>query len=298
MVNFYYGRIFIGDIFMITIPNYATLIEATFSALKILGGSGKNDEINSKVAEILELSNEVQDVPHLNSSSLSEVNYRCAWARTILKNYGALENSARSIWAIKPEFTSIDSVDGATVEKFRNIKNKNKQKYDTAEEEMEEQGVDVPEEVKPWRKRLYEVLITMDPYGFERLTQRVLRESGFTNVVVTKKSGDGGIDGTGKLKINGIFSFNIAFQCKRYQGSVGAGDIRDFRGSLTTDIEKGVFITTGSFSKPAIEEASNPGKQQIDLIDGEEFITKLAEFGIGVKEIKDYEIDEQFFAKI
>lgn len=283
---------------MITIPNYATLIEATFSALKILGGSGKNDEINSKVAEILELSNEVQDVPHLNSSSLSEVNYRCAWARTILKNYGALENSARSIWAIKPEFTSIDSVDGVTVEKFRNIKNKNKQKYDTAEEEMEEQGVDVPEEVKPWRKRLYEVLITMDPYGFERLTQRVLRESGFTNVVVTKKSGDGGIDGTGKLKINGIFSFNIAFQCKRYQGSVGAGDIRDFRGSLTTDIEKGVFITTGSFSKPAIEEASNPGKQQIDLIDGEEFITKLAEFGIGVKEIKDYEIDEQFFAKI
>lgn len=283
---------------MTAIPNYATLIEATFSALKMLGGSGKNDEINSKVAEILELSNEVQDIPHLNSSSLSEVNYRCAWARTILKNYGALENSARSVWTIKPEFTGIDSVDGAIVEKFRNIKSEKTQKFDTAEEKMEEQGVDVPEEVKPWRKRLYEVLINMDPYGFERLTQRVLRECGFTNVVVTKKSGDGGIDGTGKLKINGIFSFNIAFQCKRYQGSVGAGDIRDFRGSLTTDIEKGVFITTGSFSKPAIEEASNPGKQQIDLIDGEEFITKLAEFGIGVKEVKDYEIDEQFFAKI
>ena len=287
-----------GEIFMTAIPNYATLIEATFSALKMLGGSGKNDEINSKVAEILELSNEVQDIPHLNSSSLSEVNYRCAWARTILKNYGALENSARSVWTIKPEFTGIDSVDGAIVEKFRNIKSEKTQKFNTAEEKMEEQGVDVPEEVKPWRKRLYEVLINMDPYGFERLTQRVLRECGFTNVVVTKKSGDGGIDGTGKLKINGIFSFNIAFQCKRYQGSVGAGDIRDFRGSLTTDIEKGVFITTGSFSKPAIEEASNPGKQQIDLIDGEEFITKLAEFGIGVKEVKDYEIDEQFFAKI
>ncbi|MDD6808104.1 MAG: restriction endonuclease [Oscillospiraceae bacterium] len=283
---------------MTAIPNYATLIEATFSALKLLGGSGKNDEINSKVAEILELSNEIQDIPHLNSSSLSEVNYRCAWARTILKNYGALENSARSVWTIKPEFTGIDSVDGAIVEKFRNIKSEKTQKFNTAEEKMEEQGVDVPEEVKPWRKRLYEVLINMDPYGFERLTQRVLRECGFTNVVVTKKSGDGGIDGTGKLKINGIFSFNIAFQCKRYQGSVSAGDIRDFRGSLTTDIEKGVFITTGSFSKPAIEEASNPGKQQIDLIDGEEFITKLAEFGIGVKEVKDYEIDEQFFAKI
>ena len=283
---------------MTAIPNYATLIEATFSALKMLGGSGKNDEINSKVAEMLELSNEVQDIPHLNSSSLSEVNYRCAWARTILKNYGALENSARSVWTIKPEFTGIDSVDGAIVEKLRNIKSEKTQKFDTAEEKMEEQGVDVPEEVKPWRKRLYEVLINMDPYGFERLTQRVLRECGFENVVVTKKSGDGGIDGTGKFKINGIFSFNIAFQCKRYQGSIGACDIRDFRGSLTTDIEKGVFITTGSFSKPAIEEAAKPGKQQIDLIDGEEFITKLAEFGIGVTEVKDYEIDEQFFAKI
>lgn len=73
----------------------------------------------------------------------------------------------------------------------------------------------------------------MDPYGFERLAQRVLRECGFVQVEVTKykKSGDGGIDGTGKLKINGIFSFNVAFQCKRYKGTVSAGDIRDFRGS-------------------------------------------------------------------
>lgn len=138
----------------------------------------------------------------------------------------------------------------------------------------------------------------MNPYSFEKLSQRLLRECGFDDVHVTKKSGDGGIDGTGKLRINGIFSFNIAFQCKRYQGSVGAAEIRDFRGSLTTDIEKGVFITTGSFSKPAIEEASNPGKQQIDLIDGEEFMTKLAEYGIGVREIKDYEIDEEYFSKI
>ena len=74
--------------------------------------------------------------------------------------------------------------------------------------------------------------------------------------------------------------------------------IRDFRGSLTTDIEKGVLITTGAFSKAAREEASNPGKQQIDLIDGEELISKIAEFGIGVREVKSYEVDEEFFKKI
>ena len=115
---------------------------------------------------------------------------------------------------------------------------------------------------------------------------------------MTKKSGDGGIDGTGKLKITGIFSFNVAFQCKRYSGSVGASEIRDFRGSLTTNIEKGILITTGTFTKQAKEEASSPGKQQIDLIDGEEFINKIAEFGIGVREVKTYEIDEEFFQKI
>lgn len=278
-----------------TIPNYAQLIEYTYKALKELGGSGKNTEINDKVAQLMNLTEDVLNVPHLNSSSMSEVHYRCAWARTLLKNYGALENSARSVWAITSSFASVESVDGEYIEK--NCK-KPVKKNESVESQMENAGVEIPEEVRSWRTKLQEVIQNMDPYGFERLTQRLLRECGFTQVEVTKKSGDGGIDGTGKLRINGVFSFNIAFQCKRYHGVVGSGDIRDFRGSLTTNIEKGVFITTGSFSKSAIEEASAPGKQQIDLIDGEEFITKLAEFGIGVREVKDYEIDEDFFSKI
>ena len=102
----------------------------------------------------------------------------------------------------------------------------------------------------------------------------------------------------GSLKLNGIVSFNIAFQCKRYKGNIGSAEIRDFRGSLTTDIEKGVFITTGTFSKQAIEEAGTAGKKHIDLIDGEKFITMLAELEIGVKEIKDYEINENYFLSL
>lgn len=276
-----------------SVPNYATLITATYAALKLLGGSGKNDEINEKAAEILKLPDSILEIPHLNSSSLSEVNYRMAWARTLLKKYGALENSARSVWAITPAFSHVEKVDGGEVERF--CHRITSPSNDAASEPSVE---DMPDEVRPWRKKLYDVLVKMDPYAFERLAQRVLRECGFTQVEVTKKSGDGGIDGTGKLRINGIFSFNIAFQCKRYQGVVSAGDIRDFRGSLTTNIEKGVFITTGSFSKAAIEEASSPGKQQIDLMDGEEFMNKLAEFGIGVKEVKDYDVDEEFFSNL
>lgn len=284
------------------IPEYSKLVEVTFSVLKQLGGSGKNNEINDKAAEMLNLPEDVYAIPHLNSSSLTEINYRLAWARTLLKNYGAIINSSRGVWSITTGFSDVVSVNGEYIE--RNCKRPNSlgdmrnNSELTGESQMEEAGVEIPEEVRPWRKKLYNVLVNMDPFAFERLTQRLLRECGFDDVKVTKKTGDGGIDGTGKLKINGIFSFNIAFQCKRYQGTVGSSEIRDFRGSLTTDIEKGAFITTGSFSKQAIEEASNPGKQQIDLINGEDFISKLAELGIGVKEIKDYEIDEEFFKKI
>lgn len=279
-----------------SVPKYSTLATVTFKALKALGGSGTNDEINEKGAELLNLSDEVLDILHTGSTSLSEFNYRMAWARTLLKKYGAIVNSARSVWSITPAFADVAEVDGEDVDK--KCHRPATAKVGKVAEPIVDDGGEVPEEVRSWRKKLHEVITNMDPYGFERLSQRLLRECGFTQVEVTKKSGDGGIDGTGKLRINGIFSFNIAFQCKRYQGVVSSGDIRDFRGSLTTNIEKGVFITTGSFSKAAIEEASSPGKQQIDLIDGEEFISKLAEFGIGVHEIKDYEIDEDFFAKI
>lgn len=276
-----------------SVPKYGKLVSVTYLALKDLGGSGKNDEINEKAAELLGLSDEVLEIPHLNSTSLSEVNYRLAWARTLLKKFGAISNSARSVWTINPEYSNINEVDGEAIYKEHSKASAKKEKS------IDEDNLDdVPDEVRPWRKKLYEVLVKMDPYAFERLTQRVLRECGFTQVEITKKSGDGGIDGTGKLRINGIFSFNIAFQCKRYQGVVSSADIRDFRGSLTTNIEKGVFITTGSFSKAAIEEACSPGKQQIDLMDGEEFISKLAEFGIGVKEVKDYEVDEAYFENI
>ena len=117
---------------------------------------------------------------------------------------------------------------------------------------------------------------------------------------MTQQTGDGGIDGYGQYKINGIFSFNVAFQCKRYNQNhaVQPREIRDFRGSLPANIEKGIFITTGTFNSGAKKEASSEGKKQIDLIDGEDLITKIAELGIGVKEVKTYEIDMDFFQKI
>lgn len=289
------------------IPQYSNLIMPTFIALKKLGGSGTNDEILNQVINDLNLPDEVADITHNGNVNQSELSYRLAWARTYLANYGAIQNSARSVWSITPDFVSVDVLDEKEVVAFvvkKNAEKKSRTAIVTTPKVLPEDDdplnddEEFPDEIKPWKERLAGILQKMDPYGFERLTQRVLRECGFSQVEVTKKSGDGGIDGTGKLKINGIFSFNVAFQCKRYSGVVGAPDIRNFRGSLTTNIEKGLFITTGTFSKAARDEACSPGKQQIDLLDGEEFINKLTEYEIGVHPVTTYAIDEDFFNKI
>ncbi len=288
--------------------SYKELIIPTYEALLELGGSGTNDEICAQVIKAMSLPDEIVDEPHLGNINQTELEYQLAWARTYLKNFGVIINSGRSVWAIAPDYTAKVELNTKEIVAYtinRNIQRRLNATVSTEVQNSEPNDSDptndyeeYPDEIKPWRQKLSEILQNMDPYGFERLTQRLLRECGFSQVEVTKKSGDGGIDGTGKLKINGIFSFNVAFQCKRYKGAVSAGDIRDFRGSLTTDIEKGVLITTGTFTKAAKEEATNPGKQQIDLIDGEEFINKIAEYGIGVKEVKTYEVDEKFFEKI
>ena len=289
------------------VPRYGELIAPTFNAIKILGGSATNEEILKRIILDLNLENEIVDYAHLGSTNMTELQYQLAWARTYLKNYGAIENSGRCVWAIAPKFFDKKFIDARKVISYLQKKNGSNDESDNLnineslppeDTDPQNDALEYPEEAKPWKMQLAEIISNMDPFAFERLSQRLLRECGFSQVEVTKKTGDGGIDGTGKLRINGIFSFNVAFQCKRFKGQVSSSDIRDFRGSLTTDIEKGVLITTGTFSKTAREEASNPGKQQIDLIDGEEFMNKLAEYRIGISEITVLKVDEGFFKSI
>lgn len=285
-------------------PTQLELVEPVFAILVELGGSATIDEMRDSVIKKLNLSDNVVDEPHKgNASQQTELEYQLAWVRTRLKNLGAIINSKRGVWMITPEYAGRKFITREEV--TANIKEtKLKGKAETEvnsilkDGDPSNDGIDTIEDSEPWRAELAEALHNMDPDAFERLSMLLLRECGFSQVIVTKKSSDGGIDGTGKLRINGIFSFNVAFQCKRYVGSVSASDVRDFRGSLTTDIEKGVLITTGSFTKAAREEASNAGKQPIDLIDGEEFINKLIEYGLGVKEKTIYEVDTGFFEKV
>lgn len=269
-------------------PQVRFFYEPTLRALNELGGSGSNEEIYNRVVAITNLTNDVLDAMH--NFTMTEVEYRLAWARTYLKNYGAIENSKHRVWSLTAKGAKMLRDGNIDVKEIYNFTAKKQNRTMVASDD------DVAE-IEPvnWKEQITNILLNLDPYAFERLAQRLLRECGFSDVQVTRRSGDGGIDGTGKLRIQGIFSFNVAFQCKRYKGQVGAGAIRDFRGSLGTNIEKGVLITTGAFTKAAKEEASSEGKRLIDLMDGEELINKLAEYGIGLNEVKSYEVDEDFF---
>jgi restriction system protein len=269
-------------------PPFTYFYGPTLKALDELGGSGSNEEIYNRVLLITQLPTDIVDIMH--NFTMTEVEYRLAWARTYLKNFGAIENSKHRVWSLTAKGAKMlkdNNIDAKEISVFTTKKRGNT--GGASEDDL------VKIESTNWREQITDILLHLDPYALERLAQRLLRECGFSDVQVTKRSGDGGIDGTGKLRIQGIFSFNVAFQCKRYKGQVGAAEIRDFRGSLSTNIEKGVLITTGTFTKAAKEEAASEGKRLIDLMDGEELINKLAEYGIGLNEVKSYEVDEDFF---
>lgn len=144
------------------------------------------------------------------------------------------------------------------------------------------------------------IIENVSPAGFERLVQRFLREKGFTQVEITGRTGDGGIDGTGIARINGILSFYIIFQCKKYQGSVSANQVRDFRGAMVGRTDKGLIITTGTFTRDAVKEATRDGAPTIDLIDGERFAEKLKELGLGIniELIEKVTIDEEWYKAV
>lgn len=251
----------------------------TIQALQILGGSGTTEEIYEKVVQLLNLPDKVLEIPH-GSTSQSEVEYRLAWSRTYLKKYGLLQNSARGIWTLASTSINLDELDAKEIVKAVRDVDKNKILPADTSNTGEVESIETLEELA-WHQQLHKMLLSLEPAAFERLAQRLLRESGFIQVQVTGKSGDGGIDGVGIARLNGFLSFHILFQCKRYQGSVTASQIRDFRGAMQGRTDKGLFITTGTFTRDAIKEATRDGAPPIDLIDGEQ-VSSTAE-GIGLR---------------
>jgi len=281
-------------------PRYHQLMNALLAAMHELGGSGSIDEISTKVTESLDLPEEVLAIPHdPEKSSLTEVEYQLAWARTYLKKYGILDNSSRGVWVIVPEKRDVTEVDPQLVVRtVREMTRKEREARPPAPESDEEELTDDDES---WRTKLHHVLTQeLTPDAFERLVKRMLRESGFVQVEVTGRSGDGGIDGKGIVRVGGLLSFHVLFQCKKYQGSVSAGAIRDFRGALVGRADKGLFVTTGTFTRDATREATRDGAPPIDLIDGDQLADKLKELGLGIQTelVESVDVNEDWFKNI
>lgn len=268
-------------------PTFDSLMNPLLNALSNLGGSGSIDEIYEKVVELEDIDEEILSTPHnLEKSNQTEVAYRLAWARTYLRKYGFLENSSRGVWTLTLKAKDEVSVKPNDVLKYvRQLdKSQPKQKKKNTQGSIELKDSEAPEEAKLWKEELHHLLTQeISPDAFERLTQRLLRESGFVQVEVTGRSHDGGIDGKGIVRINGFMSFHVIFQCKKYQGSVSSSAIRDFRGAMVGRADKGLFITTGTFTSSAIKEATRDGAPPIDLVDGEHLAEKLKELNLGVK---------------
>ncbi len=282
---------------MTKVPTYDQLMNPTLQALRELGGSATTEEIYTKVTELVGLTNAQLELLHdPERGGQTEVEYRLAWSRTYLKKYGILENSARGVWALTAQGRQLERVDTLAVKRF--VQDELKQRKTAVDtNELTETTVELS-----WRDELLATLRKLAPAAFERLIQRLLRESGFIQVEVTGQSGDGGIDGKGIMRLGGLLSFHVIFQCKRYSGAVSASQVRDFRGAMVGRADKGLLITTGNFTKDAVKEATRDGAPAIDLIDGDQLINKLKELALGVQtkkvEVEQVVVDHVWFSGI
>ncbi len=273
-------------------PRYDDLIEPLFTAMHELGGSASIDEQEEKFAEIMRLSDE--QLSEIHRDNRTKFSYRLAWARTYLKRFGVLNNSSRGVWSLTPEGQKQAAVLKDEVKKYA-------QQLDKSQPKKKEKEPAELEELQ-WQDQAFEIVKSISPDAFERLCQRILRESGFTSVEVTGKVGDGGIDGKGVVWLGGLLSFHVIFQCKRYQGSISPSIVRDFRGEMVGRADKGLLMTTGAFTREARKEAQRDGAPPLDLIDGEDLVAKLKELGMGIeikkKVIEEVTVDKSYFENL
>lgn len=277
------------------VPKYDELINPLLQAMNQLGGSASVSEQEDAVASILKLSE--KDIAEIHRGSTTKLSYRLAWARNYMKRFGLLENSARGVWTLTIEGRKKYPVNIEEVKRAVRSQDKAERKLKIEQAEFE-----IEPERDGWQDELLSVVKEMPAESFERLCQLLLRESGFIQVEVTGKTGDGGIDGKGVMRLGGLLSFHVIFQCKRYKGSVSASIVRDFRGAMVGRADKGLLISTGTFTRDARTEAQRDGAPPIDLIDGDDLVQKLKELGIGVevrqKVVEEIKVQKDYFASI
>jgi len=290
------------------LPEFARWIQPLMKALSELGGSARPQEVVDLVAKNEAVSDEILNQTLANG--FPRFTNQVHWARFFLAESGLIDRSRRGVWSLSEEGRARVSMTTAEVRSLVDAVQR-KHASGSSESRTASQTATIPmipvaateQEAAPedlednYRDRLLGLLKSLPPSGFERLCQRLLREAGFAEVEVTGRSGDGGIDGHGLLALNPFVTLRVLFQCKRYDGSVGPGAVRDFRGAMQGRADKGIVLTTGGFTADARREAVRDGVPPIELVDGPKLIDLFEQLELGLRPRTTYEIDSAFFSQ-
>jgi restriction system protein len=282
-------------------PKFVQFFGPLIEALKELGGSGRPDEVKNLIIERLGISEQEQS--EVLNSGAPRFSNKVDLARFYLVKAGYLDSSTRGVWSLTDAGRSVTLGQKDALAIFKHVRSE--MKADSAQVPTDDESnideIDVASVVErqsvDYRIALLRTIGDLSPNGFERLCQRLLRESGFENVIVTGRTGDGGIDGTGILQITPFVSFKVLFQCKKYSGSVSPSQVRDFRGAMLGRTDKGIIITTGTFTSEARKEAIRDGVPQIELVDGEKLVNMFESLKLGLKPKVTFDVDDDFFAE-
>jgi len=277
-------------------PEFIRFFKPILQILKESGGSGTTSEVIDRAIELLGIPESEQEAVLKNGQS--RVRNQVQWARFYLVRAGYLDSSLRGIWNLTEKGAQTDLSTFNAYDVFQLVqkgvqaeKKKKKELQEPFIDEDDESSVEAPD----YKSELLALIKSLPPSGFERLCQRLLRESGFQEVVVAGRSGDGGIDGIGILQVNPFVSFNVLFQCKRYQGSVTPSQVRDFRGAMAGRADKGIMMTTGTFTVEAKKEARRDGAAPIELVAGEDLVKLFEDLELGLLPRRTFEVDRKFF---
>jgi len=263
--------------------------------VKEMGGSGNASEVVDAVIERLKIPEVEQQA--VNKNGQSRVENQVQWARFYMTRAGFMDSSSRGVWTLTEKGRKLDLAKFDYSTAIRAVRSavaathKERPKVDVSEDDTSEKIL----EVTDYREELLSTLKTISPAGFERFCQRLLREGGFQQVNITGRSGDGGIDGNGILAVNPLVSFYVLFQCKRYDGTVTPSQVRDFRGAMMGRADKGIIITTGTFTLEAKKEARRDGVPPIELVDGDKLIEMCEQLEFGLIPRKAFTVDFKLF---
>ena len=296
---------------MAEVPKFQSFIEPQWQILKEMGTASLEQLAELVAQRMPELTEDVMSVLHKDGPR-TEYEYRMAWARTYLKQAGYCDNPRKGLWINTLKGNQAESIDIEEImDAVKEVQKRKKAAKDAAKSTSEvvvnqiedlENDITNENDEDEWMDFLINQLMSMSPTGFEKLCRRLLMEVGFEDVIVTKQSNDGGIDGHGKLRTKDLFTQQVAFQSKRYKpGNVlGSSTIREFRGSIDGMTKMGVIITTSSFSREAIKEAARPGATTINLLNGTELCNLLKKYEIGVntEKVESVTIVPEFFKSL